>query len=206
MENNYSSLEPWTFRPAFTESRWFPDALTHETETITRALQISVSTDAGYTDVLASVASAGSPSPLLDYATSASGTESAPRPTRSPALSPPAGKVSKRKPRPSKRSTTTLIFADPANFQQIVQQVTGIPSRRTHPAADAVLRPEPRRPRMRAALEGSCWRTLDTSAFSLEQAGGVATGPVLRSQALFGSGPEGPVFPCFPTLESWGPI
>lgn len=39
-----------------------------------------------------------------------------------------AGRVAKRKPRPTKRTSTTFIAADPANFRQMVQQVTGAPA------------------------------------------------------------------------------
>ncbi|CAN0879239.1 Calmodulin-binding protein 25 [Linum grandiflorum] len=93
------------------------------------------------------------------------------------------GKVTKRKKKPraaSKKSQTTFIVADPANFRQMVQQVTGgVP---TFP----VMKPEPKRygggggrtnySFQQAAAEelaaagrgGACLPTLDTSAFFLD--------------------------------------
>lgn len=51
------------------------------------------------------------------------------RPSRRPPsrLGATAVRVAKRKPRPTKRTSTTFIAADPANFRQLVQHVTGAP-------------------------------------------------------------------------------
>ncbi|KAF0917494.1 hypothetical protein E2562_020606 [Oryza meyeriana var. granulata] len=43
------------------------------------------------------------------------------------APSAPTGRVSKRKPRPSRRAHTTYISADPADFRRMVQEITGLP-------------------------------------------------------------------------------
>lgn len=207
----YSSLQPWTVPAAFSESCWFdPDACARETEALTRALQISLSTDVDSTDVLnAGITAAGSYSPVANpaRADSAFDEEMPPSRARSPALSPPAGKVSKRKPRPPKQSTTTFFAADPSNFRHTVQQLTGIPfARRAHAAPGTVLRPNPRLPRNRAEVEGSCLPTLDTSALLLEReqegvAAGTRVAPSPISQAFFRSGDA--ALHSFPTLESW---
>uniref|UniRef100_A0A1D1Y307 Translation initiation factor IF-2 n=1 Tax=Anthurium amnicola TaxID=1678845 RepID=A0A1D1Y307_9ARAE len=212
MADNCSSLEPWSFYS-------ISDAFACETEAFTRALQMSFSSDA---DVLAAVVSGGA-SPLLltsdpgAASLSASDAEPAPKRARAHPVLPvaPAGKISKRK-RPSKRSTTTYITADPANFRQMVQQVTGIRlGGAPHEAAESVLKPEPQRPGGNPLLQGSCLPTLDTSSFLLEQAAAAAWAPAAPSPpshaSSFGSsGLEGagfdldPAFSCFPTLESWG--
>lgn len=218
MADNCSSLETWSFHSAFTD---FSEDFSHETETLTRALQMSLSADA---DVLAAVvaSAAGGGPPFLvkpDPAAShsASDAEAAPKRVRNPALGPAAGKMSKRKSRASKRSTTTYITADPANFRQMVQQVTGIRFAGAH--EDAVLRPEPQRPGGAGAgaarvspLQGSCLPTLDTSSFLLDRAAWTPAPSPPSHGSSFGSPASEPAavfelearFPCFPTLESWG--
>ncbi|KAK1664372.1 hypothetical protein QYE76_052531 [Lolium multiflorum] len=134
------------------------------------------------------------------------------------------GRVSKRKPRPSRRPPTTYISADPADFRRMVQEITGFSApgaERAYPAAT------PRRPDPLAFV----LPTLDTSAcFMLDQAppqqrwedktsGGAATGMAV---AAAGAGAEDSSLLLmheleammsapgaasgFPTLESWGII
>nr|XP_051221433.1 calmodulin-binding protein 25-like [Lolium perenne] len=139
------------------------------------------------------------------------------------------GRVSKRKPRPSRRPPTTYITADPADFRRMVQKITGfnVPgaAERAYPAA------APRRPEPLAFV----LPTLDTSAcFMLDQppfppppqqqrwedntSSGAATGMA----AAAGDGADEPSLLLmheleammsapgaasgFPTLESWGII
>ncbi|GAB4843989.1 hypothetical protein Ancab_013953 [Ancistrocladus abbreviatus] len=90
------------------------------------------------------------------------------------------GKAMKRKTRPSKRSPTTFITADPANFRQMVQQVTGAKYLKGEITVASVLKPEPKRLGSAAGgagvgggsyvnpLQGCLLPTLDTSAFLLD--------------------------------------
>lgn len=93
------------------------------------------------------------------------------------------GRVAKRKPRPSKKSPTTFITTDIDNFQQMVQQATGLrfpTSGEVSSAAHQILKPEAKRI-YDIAIGGPRLPTLDTSASLLP--------------------PD--KFGCFPTLESW---
>ncbi|KAF2305484.1 hypothetical protein GH714_005663 [Hevea brasiliensis] len=131
-------------------------------------------------------------------------------------------KVSKRKSRSSRRSQTTFITADPANFRQMVQQVTGVRFGNAQFSAVPVLKPEPQRPGSRLHGPGGCLPTLDTSAFLLDHhhqqqmvvGSGVISGPVSGSgtvsfpQAAVTDGGPGPgldyeTCSSFPTLDSW---
>lgn len=121
-------------------------------------------------------------------------------------------KITKRKSRASKRSPTTFITADPENFRQMVQQVTGV---RFAAGSNHVVKPEPHRPAgVVNRLQTGCFLpTLDTSAFLLDhhnQQQGLGLGP---TGVEFGppavvaeaSGPRFDFdgFSGFPTLESW---
>ncbi|CAL4995782.1 unnamed protein product [Urochloa decumbens] len=125
-------------------------------------------------------------------------------------LRPAARRVSKRRPRPSRKLPTTYITADPASFRRMVHQVTGaddlpLP---VPPPAEAPCRPAPSRAGAMNMLP-----TLDTSAFLLGGAPRVeatSTGlppaaPVLvQVQAA-----EATTSTCgggFPTLDSWDPL
>lgn len=129
--------------------------------------------------------------------------------------------MAKRKSRASKRSQTTFITADPANFRQMVQQVTGVRFGNAEMAVVApILKPEPQRPGSRLMMGG--WLpTLDTSAFLLdhdqENVGmgtggsgvGLGPGPLGFESSVVSDGSSGAAgldfetFACFPTLESW---
>ncbi|MCI25842.1 hypothetical protein A2U01_0047033, partial [Trifolium medium] len=140
-----------------------------------------------------------------------------------------AGKISKRKSRASKRSQTTFITADPANFRQMVQQVTGVRfGAGSNVSMASVVKPEPHRVmgvtgggRFSATGVG-CLPTLDTSAFLLDHhrqqqtvVGPNSDGPEMsglgpvsfgqpNDEGGFGSaGLDFETFSsCFPTLES----
>ncbi|KAJ4848100.1 hypothetical protein Tsubulata_023521 [Turnera subulata] len=251
---NLASLDPWAFRAAFPDS-WISESYARDTETLTKALQKSLSAAA------AASSSADSFNPflgLLDHhqqqqqqqQQQESATTAPPTPTAStlsgsdpeapPALSKrprtavpgPNGKVSKRKSRASKRSQTTFITADPANFRQMVQQVTGVRfGGNSQLPVVPVLKPEPHRPppggRSVAAAAAACLPTLDTSAFLLDQHQlllGSVSGPGLpvgSGPQSFGTQPQTlpadsgtaaaaggggfgfDTFSGFPTLESW---
>ena len=158
------------FRPTFGDS-WIADIFTKETDTLTKALQKSISATSSDGDAFAK------PSPP----TTASENDAAVSKQRRSL--PPCGRVSKRKSRASKRATTTFIAADPANFRQMVQQVTGV----RFSGQLAVLKPEPQRAFGPALLDGSA-----AAAPAPYMDGGPSAAAIgLES------------FCSFPTLESW---
>ncbi|XP_043722620.1 calmodulin-binding protein 25-like [Telopea speciosissima] len=221
-DNLASLVEPWVFRPSFTDS-WISDAFLRDTETLTKALQKSLSnesktltSDSNNNSALLQLVKSD-PSPTPTSTISGSDPETAPKQQRRNTIGTTAsGKISKRKSRASKRSQTTFITADPANFRQMVQQVTGIGFCNPHLPVDAtatpVLKPEPQR--LGTRLQ-SCLPTLDTSAFLLEhhhhqQQQQQIMGPTLATGHVSfapvadgGAGLEFDSFPSFPTLESW---
>lgn len=174
MADNMASIESWNFnfRPSLADT-W-----------ITDALQKSISSGnpaALATDTLSPLLNlikpdtTTSPTPTVSGVSGGSDPET-PIPKRQRNAIPVSGgvgKVSKRKSRASKRSQTTFITADAANFRQMVQQVTGV---RFGNASSVpmvpILKPEPQRPGNRfpggGGGVGACLPTLDTSAFLLD--------------------------------------
>ncbi|RWW49850.1 hypothetical protein BHE74_00043933 [Ensete ventricosum] len=213
MEEIFSALDATMYLP---ESAWIGEFSARENAALTRALQISLSDATTTTTTTSSSASADTlSSPLLllnqQYTPPSSSSSSAAAAAaadailhRRGALGPaPAGRVSKRKSRTSKRSTTTYIDADPANFRELVQRVTGARFR-GDPAEWQLIKPEPVRPAVaaRADPQQICLPTLDSSAFLLDT-GAVA---VPGEDSPFGPPPVfdfDPLLPVFPTLESW---
>ncbi|XP_030463585.2 calmodulin-binding protein 25-like [Syzygium oleosum] len=197
--DHMASVDPtWIFsRPSFIDP-WFTEAYSRDTETLTKALQKSISSSAATATATTSNNSNNSsdtltpdvvspflkhlpePAPSTPAAAAAapswgsSDQEAAASKQRQRASVPGAsGKVSKRKSRASKRSQTTYINADPANFRQMVQQVTGARFVGAGLQVSApILKPEPQRlggARLVAAAAASgCLPTLDTSAFLLD--------------------------------------
>ncbi|CAL9100062.1 unnamed protein product [Musa acuminata var. zebrina] len=211
MEEIFSALDATMYRP---ESAWISEASARENAALTRALQISLSDTTTTTSSSASADTLSSPLLLLNQqfippssSSSAAAAAAADailhrRGALGPAL---AGRVSKRKSRASKRSTTTYIDADPANFRELVQRVTGA-RLEGDPAEPQLMRPELVRPAVgaRADPQQICLPTLDTSAFLLDT-GAVAVA-VPSNDSPFGPPPVfdfDPLLPVFPTLESW---
>ncbi|CAL9092098.1 unnamed protein product [Musa textilis] len=215
MEDIFSALDATMYRP---ESAWISEASARENAALTRALQISLSDTTTTTSSSASADTLSSPLPLLNQqftppSSSSSSSAAAAAAAaadailhRRGALGPaPAGRVSKRKSRASKRSTTTYIDADPANFRELVQRVTGA-RLEGDPAEPQLMRPKLVRPAVgaRADPQQICLPTLDTSAFLLDT-GAVAVA-VPSNDSPFGPPPVfdfDPRLPVFPTLESW---
>ncbi|TKY62761.1 Calmodulin-binding protein 25 [Spatholobus suberectus] len=171
---NVASIEPWMLRPAVTDS-WLAEFFTRDADALTKALQKSLSgavlpednnNNNGGSQFAVKPDAAATPT-----VSSLSGSDQESAPKRRAVA--PSGKISKRKSRASKRSQTTYITADPANFRQMVQQVTGVRFGGAGvPIAPAVVKPEPQRP---AGLAGGrfpagagCLPTLDTSALLLD--------------------------------------
>ncbi|KAM7259546.1 hypothetical protein ACFE04_015287 [Oxalis oulophora] len=225
-----ASIEPWEFRlpsSSFTDNSWFSsETFSRETETFTKALQQSIS------PFLHAVTPETAPSTPTISNVSASDHETSKKRHRNviPVVNPNNTKVSKRKSRVSKRkSQTTFITADPANFRQMVQQVTGARFGSSQVSMEAFLMPEPQRIGNRLTNFGigvGCLPTLDTSAFLLDNnhqvQQNVIVGPRATSAASSGTQQIGDVGPLggyqssagdeldfdslessFPTLESW---
>ncbi|KAK1277066.1 hypothetical protein QJS04_geneDACA003546 [Acorus gramineus] len=169
--DNCSTLDSWTFRPSFAT----------ETETLTKALQKTLSREPSFDSLLAPAGSAPSSDNRRRQAF-----------TIPPS---PSSRVSKRKSRVSKRSPTTFITADPSNFRQMVQQVTGV---RIGAPVESVMKAEPQR-----VQQGGCLLpTLDTSAIPFSD--GAMGGHVASGSGSDASGFDFELFASFPTLESWG--
>ncbi|XP_074584068.1 calmodulin-binding protein 25-like [Curcuma longa] len=212
MAEDCSVLDPWLYR---SESAWMSEAFARDNEALTRALQISLAADTsssgGATTPSAAAASpspssatSSSSSPFLLHRSRQLAPSAAPLQPRSHPLGPASGaRVAKRRSRATKRSPTTYINADPANFREMVQRVTGIQVVGNQPPApDALVKPEPIRaaPGSRAALQQLCLPTLDTSALLLANGVGSLGAPLELPDF------DGDVAfsPAFPTLESWG--
>ncbi|XP_057767154.1 calmodulin-binding protein 25-like [Salvia miltiorrhiza] len=212
--DNLLAEQPWSFRPSFPDT-WIADLFTMENETLSKAMQASISGCAAASPHGGAISS-GMLQPVYSKADAT--------PVHTPTVSgvsenealvskqrrrgcgvPPigGGRVAKRKSRPSKRAAATTFYAaDPENFMRMVQQVTGMRiggATERLACAAAVSRPEPRR-----AADG--FPTLDTSAaFML---GSSASSLVSTSYAA-AAGDGGAAehyfdsLCSFPTLESW---
>lgn len=215
--DNLASLDPWMLRSTFADS-WISEAFARDTETLTRALQKSIS---DHSDALACDTFSPFLNDLLKPETaqtpSVSGVSGSDPETT--ALGPKrriaipgasGGKITKRKSRATKRSQTTFITADPANFRQMVQQVTGVRLGHSQLPVNPILKPEPKRPGNRLL---GCLPTLDTSEFMLDHhhqqvvGPGAATHGGMTFQPVVGEGGatglDFETLPSFPTLESW---
>lgn len=230
--DNLASIEPWTFRPAFADS-WISEAFARDTETLTKALQKSLSNNvsaAADGGGVAAISSFFNPPPEIpmtirtQFNGGGSGSDPETPASAKRRISIPVnggGKAgTKRKSRASKRTTTTFITADPANFRQMVQQVTGVrfPGGNLQLPAPMLLKPEPQRPSVNRALQGQgCLPTLDTSAFLLDHhhihrqqvlppsaaAAASVAQPPHAAAASTTDFADFDSFSTFPTLESW---
>lgn len=199
--DNATSFDHVPFRHPFPDT-WFSESIARDTEALTKALQKSLTNE--YDPLLPVYFPDTKPD---TNPSSTSDPESAPKRARNPI--PTGGKITKRKSRASKRSPTTFITADPSNFRQMVQQVTGIRFGSSHVPVSPVLKPEPQRIGNRMQM---CLPTLDTSAFSLGHHHQQVVGPAVDPTAVGAQASYAPEvsgleydsgFPTFPTLESW---
>lgn len=234
------AMEPWVYRPTTFGDSWISEAFTRDTKALTLALQKSLSNnnnnnnfDSADSDLILPFLNTFQPetTPTSTVSgVSGSDPESVAAPKRQRNAIPVSGKVAKRKSRASKRTQTTFITADPANFRQMVQQVTGVRfSNGQVSSMPTIVKPEPQRPGGRLP-GGGCLPTLDTSAFLLDhhhQQQRQLAGPA-SAGAGGGGGPVGPLcfgstgevaegggvsagagglgfdsYSSFPTLESW---
>ncbi|KAL1191528.1 Calmodulin-binding protein 25 [Cardamine amara subsp. amara] len=240
-----ASVDPWSFRSSFNIDSWLiSDSFSHDNDLLTKALHRSISTSTTTTDPLspsaffdsAAAVSDLSPPQTLSNVSFGSDPEfpagvGGVKRKRGGGLAVSGGKPTKRRSRVStKKSQTTFITADAANFRQMVQQVTGakfIGS--SNGIFSPIVKPEPHRLSTRLPPCGSFDRssalpTLDTSSFlsnhhqenivtdlgsisapigSFHQSSVAATTTVNVGGGGGGSAVELDSYPNFPTLESW---
>ncbi|RWW09666.1 hypothetical protein GW17_00026835 [Ensete ventricosum] len=191
MAENCSVLDTWMYRSYACISE---AAIERENDALTKALQISLLRDS-------SSAPSAIPSPE-SFSTATSSLLCLPAAVNEcHRRDPPAGRVAKkRRSRASKRSPTTYIATDPANFRELVQRATG-----TRAAGSAGEHQYPA-----AAVQGSpLLPTLDTSSFLHDRAD--LAGPDVAG--WFGPTMDGPVLPEFdpffvvsttyPMIDTW---
>ncbi|RRT34485.1 hypothetical protein B296_00056929 [Ensete ventricosum] len=190
MSEDCSVLDPLMYHP---ESRWISEAFTRENEGLACALRISSSR--AFHDILSS----SSPFLPVQHQFDPPSLADAVRRRVNPLGPAPAARVSKRlrRSRPSKRSPTTYIKADPANFREMVQWVTGVPLGGEEPGEP------PMQPAVAARTPSQqlFLPTLDTSAVFLDR---VEPVPVDAGSLVPPTSDFDLLFPGFPTLESWG--
>lgn len=211
-DNLMAMEQPWMLRSTFADT-WFADIFTKENDTLTKALQKSISTtssdgDAFSAELVDSLFVQPEAAPPLQTPTASGGSENDAPVSKQRRIVPPTGRVAKRKSRASKRATTTFITADPANFRQMVQQVTGVRFGGLNgqlPMAP-VLKPEPQRAFSRFQQANNALPTLDTSAnfFIDGSAASLAAAPYMVADGgPSAAGVDFDSFCSFPTLESW---
>ncbi|CAL9123180.1 unnamed protein product [Musa textilis] len=198
MAENCSVLDTWMYRSCACISE---AAIERENDALTKALQISLLADSSSSS--SSAAAAAIPSPM-SFSTATFSHLCLPAAVNEcHRRDPPAGRVAKRRrSRASRRSPTTYIAADPANFRELVQRATGTL------AGDSA--GEHQYPS--TAVQGSrLVPTLDTSSFLFD--GAALAGPDLAGS--FEPAMAVPVLPQFdpffvvstyPMLDSWGVI
>uniref|UniRef100_A0A7N0ZVE9 VQ domain-containing protein n=1 Tax=Kalanchoe fedtschenkoi TaxID=63787 RepID=A0A7N0ZVE9_KALFE len=215
---SFATYEPWLFQsaPPYADS-WLTEAFARDTETLTRALQKTLSSDTNNnSDTVITSSDAISPfHKPQQHTPSGSGVSgsdpemvaSAPRRRAAASAHVTATKkITKRKPRASKKCQTTFIMADPVNFRQMVQQVTGV-RLETLQQQQQIVKPEAKR----LTGMGFSLGTEDACSFLVERSeqvgGGEASGQVAYGDLLGdGSGGSGhgyDRYQSFPTLESW---
>ncbi|CAA2986067.1 Hypothetical predicted protein [Olea europaea subsp. europaea] len=191
--------QTWRFGPGMADGL-INDFFTKEKETLTKALTKSYTnsspTDCASTEMI---------EPLPSQVPTPSGGSENEVPFSKRRSVAPTGRITKRKSRASKRAMTTFITADPANFRQMVQQVTGV---RFGGDLNGLVqpKPDPQRP-IHMFQTGCTLPTLDTSSYLLDQ---VVQPPVINvpppSTVVADGGAAGfsfDSFCSFPTLESW---
>ncbi|KAL0740064.1 hypothetical protein Bca4012_081577 [Brassica carinata] len=233
-----ASVEPWLYRQGFNVDSWLlHDAFSHDSDLLTKALHNTVSAPTPPHHTLSPPFHSPHPSSTHTLSSNASG-----GPTQEVVLggggakrkhncciltgSTTQGKAMKRRSRASKKPQTTFITADPSNFRQMVQQVTG--AKYTNDTSSMlfapIVRPEPHRlvdslsSIITSEQKSTAVPTLDTSAFLSNHhqenllAGNTYSGNedavrLLSAKANAKSGGLAaefdPPYPTFPTLESW---
>ncbi|CAD6238847.1 unnamed protein product [Miscanthus lutarioriparius] len=211
MANRCAGLDPtWAHLPtpapthtahAAASSHYYcssSSAAAFENEALTSALRASMAPAHAYSASAAASSFSSPATPSSSTTSSASellsssGQVDAPapgssRPGARALAGPRVGRVTKRKPRPSRRPPTTYITADPANFRRMVQEITGlpVPGPSSFPAASEA-----------ATVAAPNWTaapacvlpTLDTSAFLLDRAAAAAVPAAPEEKSPGGGG------------------
>ncbi|XP_010554748.1 PREDICTED: calmodulin-binding protein 25 [Tarenaya hassleriana] len=235
-----TSVEPWPFRQSLGVDSWLiPEStFSRDSDMLTRALHKSFSTtqqhhnqillsDPLYPSALLDSSAISepplspAPPPATNLSNVSAGSDRETAGTKRKRNGGPAGKPLKRRSRTSKKSQTTFITADPENFRQMVQQVTGAKHiGSSHSIFAPIVKPEPQRLANLQPSDRLGLPTLDTSAFlsnhhqESQMAGsnafsGDGTGSVLSPITSFQSiaaaeiGGSAVEFDTYPTLESW---
>ncbi|XP_076926021.1 calmodulin-binding protein 25-like [Bidens hawaiensis] len=212
--DNFAAVDPWMFRPSIADP-WFPaNDFAVETESaLTKALQQSLFTQPivaapGWPkkQSVYSSASASASASTVTGSGFGSGSGSEPEtPGSKHRASVSIGKSSKKRKSRASKWMTTYIQADPANFRQMVQEVTGV----KFEGSGRLAEPERLRRPVFNEVQGLL-PTLDTSAYLIDNAHrgsaiGISKFPA-RSQVMENGGGAGVVdvysFSSFPTLES----
>lgn len=228
------SLEPWLLhRQGFNVDSWLlHDAFSHDSDVLAKALHNTVSPPTPHTQTLSpSSVSFHSPHPSSTHTLSSNisggsnqevvGCGGAKRKRDCILTGSSEGKATKqRRSRASKKPQTTFIAADPSNFRQMVQQVTGA-KYNNDDTSSMPFKPEAQRLSSVTSLERStAVPTLDTSAFlSNHHHENLLAGSIFSSsddasvvglssekgnaKSGGGSAAEFDPYPTFPTLESW---
>ncbi|KAG7569992.1 VQ motif [Arabidopsis thaliana x Arabidopsis arenosa] len=228
-----ASVDPWLYRQGFNVDSWLlSDAFSHDNDLLARALHTTV-TAAPHTLTPSSAffdsAAVSHPSSTTNTLSSNLSCGSDPeiigggaKRKRNCLLT--EGKATKRRSRASKKSQTTFITADPSNFRQMVQQVTGAKyvDDSSFGIFDPIVKPEPLRLVNKLPCGPSDRSTavpmLDTSAFlSNHHQENLAVGNAYSGNGCVGLPSGKPTatadangstvnfenYPTFPTLESW---
>lgn len=224
MADNCVSMDWFSYRPSslLPDKLWMTEAIfarqDDDDALITRALQASLSQQSSPPNSSSNhfFQQQESETNNNEFAVESKRIRNPTRMTSSSSVAAVSGKIGKRKSRASKKSATTYITADPANFRQMVQQVTGGASFGGGGCGFLPVETETHVGNERNGFGfggGMVLPTLDTSSSLLVQetlsfptdtqmgsgGGYVSTTPVgLGSGSAFGN------FYGFPTLESWG--
>ncbi|KAL6146476.1 hypothetical protein ACLB2K_057155 [Fragaria x ananassa] len=178
--DNLAAMEPWVYRPTTTfADSWISEAFTRDSKALTMALQKSLSenksSDSADSEFLPFFDTFQAATPTVSGVSGSdpeTSVAAAPTKRQRNAVPVSGGKVAKRKSRASKRTQTTFITADPANFRQMVQQVTGARFSGQQFSASSlgstIVKPEPQRPGS-GGVAGARLPTLDTSAFLFDR-------------------------------------
>ncbi|XP_004304906.1 PREDICTED: uncharacterized protein LOC101315073 [Fragaria vesca subsp. vesca] len=177
--DNLAAMEPWVYRPTTTfADSWISEAFTRDSKALTMALQKSLSenksSDSADSEFLPFFDTFQAATPTVSGVSGSDPETSVAAPTKRQRNAVPVsgGKVAKRKSRASKRTQTTFITADPANFRQMVQQVTGVRFSGQQFSGSSlgstIVKPEPQRPGS-GGVAGARLPTLDTSAFLFDR-------------------------------------
>lgn len=224
-----ASVDPWLYRQGFNVDSWLlPDTFSHDNDLLARALHTTTVTSTPHTLYPSSYffdsAAVSYPSSTHTLSSTVSGTGSDPEivggggakrkrncfPTVSAGSE--GNKVTKRRTRASKKSQTTFITADPSNFRQMVQQVTGAKyiDDTSSLIFAPIVKPEPHRLVNRLPCgpldRSTAVPTLDTSAFlsNHHQDDAVVGLPSAKASATVDAGGSAvDTYPTFPALESW---